>query len=442
MEWYVSPVSFIVPAVVLATLLLAITKQISLPLGLVLLSFFLFPFPPANEFLGTDRVSYALLLLGITGTGYILRGLASQGLARFLAPLRATLVWVALTTVYLVIFQLSLVGAENYFYWSGVWLMGSFGLILGTLFGAHESPKKVRPLLEAFAFVTSLIVLLYLATLLLSEAGVVETNANFNYLARLLYPEGHITVALPIALAATWFLKIKSQTLATLISGVLFLGILLNGSRAALFSGLLIVLAQTALALWEKAQSTNGVLRLPLFALFAPVFGAAAYWLFNLVNPFDVRPGIAVRQLEGPDAIITNQRFDNWALLLAKVIEKPFFGWGFGNYEGGNPDDPHPHNLVVELLHGMGLSGTLLALALPVLTIVGIWVAPTNRPRWRVVKPRQVSFSVSSRAYLTTGIAAIFFVSSFIPVIEFAFPTFWLMWGVIQGSLQRFRARS
>jgi O-antigen ligase len=77
----------------------------------------------------------------------------------------------------------------------------------------------------------------------------------------------------------------------------------------------------------------------------------------------------------GPAQIVrfdSTGRVELWQATLTKVLERPLFGWGEGQFvhRWGNFSVAQPHNIVLQLLYVWGVVGTLLCAAL------AVWMTP------------------------------------------------------------------
>jgi hypothetical protein len=128
-----------------------------------------------------------------------------------------------------------------------------------------------------------------------------------------------------------------------IITGVMFLGLLLSGSR----SGWVFILVPLAVSSFLSREKVVGFLLLALMIIV--VFVGLSFF-----PTFSERAGLTAFQLGGKMDEATGYRYNIWLQMLSEVnIRWLFFG------EGLSISEYHPHSNYIGMLKLMGLAGTI-----------------------------------------------------------------------------------
>lgn len=237
---------------------------------------------------------------------------------------------------------------------TGTWTIHLlFGMALVNLWrhGALDLHRIVRAQLIGFLLTFALLVAFVATTArTLIEASDLPAFANIRWF-------GYYAAA-TVGLCAMGFLR--SNKLALLTAAAAFAMAAWTGTRGAVAAALVGFVASTIL--FPPFRSWRAWLLL----------GLAATGGFALSLGLDA---FAPIQGQGPASMArfdSSGRVELWQATVAKVLERPVFGWGEGQFvhRWGSFSVAQPHNIVLQLLYVWGVVGALLCAAL------SAWVAP------------------------------------------------------------------
>lgn len=327
------------------------------------------------------------------------------------------LVWAAVVALWISVsgFMSSFQTIDQTLYALKFFALGFVGLVSGVLSGAEVMRTFGRSFLVSAA--TVVLIWVGMTVVHIWFPGIFFQEHSFFGM----FPvgsQGYAASYLLVALLTGLFLydrqeKDLTESYFVFITGSLVFGIYLSGSRVAALATLI------ALILLLAASARNSRLVLPLIKGFGAGVLMIGLW-FVMTTSGRLPEGLAGRplftssetSLATPNGLLDNERFGFWLLYLEAFLREPIFGVGIID----NSLPVSPHSLPIEILTGLGLVGLLVAMALPLWTVVRFFKAEKTR---------------SALHLGSIGLVVALLLVAPQEVLAMPFPIFWFYWGLL-----------
>jgi O-antigen ligase len=254
--------------------------------------------------------------------------------------------------------------ASQSYYWVSTYFKGFLisicGLALGSVVVEHQSQKKIIAISIASAMIYVLVTAAMFATVGQSLEAAINSRQMFSATGRHANSVGAMLLpayAVPLYLqhiGTSWV----SRSLYRLSAVILFLGVLLTGSRGA-FLGLMVI---TIIYIYQMKR-VGVALLMVMFVSVALALAPDAITRRLSMGLENLNPDSDY--MAAQDEKLTSGRLHLSTQLVPEILKSPLVGRGIGStrwsdYAMGGGTIAHPHNLYLSIVLDLGLLGVFL----------------------------------------------------------------------------------